>query len=157
MFKALKLIGGNRSPFGFSREILPFEQTNTFMNFQNLKYQTIKNQTVILSNYGDIHYFRHAPKFLCTTLILNRCDKNFVATWFSRQTFPNVTTTFIGSHPYDSYILRQDVGILYLHEDYCRYKDMWASNIDRVQLITDQDYEFNLRKYENEPIDLLIT
>jgi hypothetical protein len=80
------------------------------------------------------------------------CDKNFLAYWFHKRIFPNVTNVFIDSHPCDYYVLNRNFGNIYLHEKYIRYKQLWWSSSTNVKMISEEEYQFNLTKYKNEDI-----
>ena len=155
---ALKLNGGHMTSFaatikGVIDLSTPLTKVHTPMKWEELKNKTIKNESVMLSRFGDIHPFSHGPIFHCETLILNICDKNFLCYWFNKRTFPNLKTTYIASHPCDFYVLdRSDMGLIFLTEDYKHYKHRWWPNNDNVQLITSTTYEELLSQLENTSI-----
>lgn len=55
-------------------------------------------KTLLLKNIPDVHP-TFSTNFKCNTLILNKCNKNFVFYWLNSNTFPDVKTIFILSHP----------------------------------------------------------
>lgn len=154
---ALKLCGTHMSSFVSTLNgivNLSPKQTNYLnWNWQDLADKKITNKTVILSSYGDIHPFKPIPVFLCETLVLHLCDKNFLAYWLNKSVFPNVKTIYIGSHPCEYYVLTRDLGNIHLHEKYERYKSRWWSNLDNVKLISAKDYDCFVESFTSELLD----
>lgn len=107
-------------------------------------------------NYGNVQIFSSdKPIFKCKTLFLDKCDKNFVCFWLEKNIFPNTENIYIGSHPCEPYTLnRDDMGNMFLHNNYQRFKHMWWPNCDNVKMISDQDYQKLLDSYEDDEIKL---
>jgi hypothetical protein len=122
------------------------------MSWKDFKNKTIRNNNVILTGYADIHLFSNGPIFLCENLFLDNCNKNFLAYWFDRKTFPNIRKAYIGSHPCDHYVLSNKFNEIYLHEAFAHYKNRWWSNLDNIKIITNTNYVNMLESYDGENI-----
>lgn len=96
--------------------------------WNDLAGKIIHNKTIVLQDLGDIHPFQPGVVCKCETLFVDRCDKNFVYYWLGNQfhsleeTFPNVKTVYLGSHPCEPstlYILdKAEKTVTHLREDY---------------------------------------
>ena len=122
-------------------------------NFAEFKNQEINNSCVALINYGNIHPFISSPVFQCCELYLDHCDKNFVRSFLKQQTFPNLKTVFIRSHPCDNYVLnnswmKKNQIEVFLVENYFNwYKDRWWYDIQYIKEISNEDYESCLTRF----------
>ncbi len=159
MIKALKLNGGWMSSFsvfqGKTYDLSkPLKTSHMEINWEELKGKKINNKNVILSKYGDIHPFANGPVFTCENLFLNHCDKNFLCYWFNKNTFPNVNTVYICSHPCEPYVLTDKFNKIYLHTHYKKYKERWYPHLDNVKIISDYRYQLMIGLYYNENIIL---
>lgn len=157
--QALRIYGGNKSCFlGTSKglvDLMPkLLDSYQYMEWNDLKGKIIRNETVILSRYGDIHAHANGPRFLCHTLFLDGCDKNFLAYWLNRRTFPLTYNIYIASHPCDHYVLKRIPCKIYLHEFHSHYKDRWWSDLDNIEIITDADYKKAMESYTSENINM---
>lgn len=112
--------------------------------------KTIDFEMVVIKNMGDIHPFSDGPVFNCKTVVVERCDKNFVYYWLNHKTFPNVTNIFLLSHPCEpnlflrwyyiqKYSQNATIPNIYLSHWYSRYKDRWASEMENVQTLNETD------------------
>jgi len=164
MLRALKLKGGSVSPLVPS--VNHFKDTTRNLNYggiymdwhrdsNDLKGKVINNKNVILTRYGDIHPYENSPVFNCETLFLNHCNKNFLAYWLNKKTFPNTTTVYVDSHPCDDYVLTKRFDTIYLHEKFLKYKMMWWQNLDNVKMISDSEYRKALQMYHDE--DMIVS
>lgn len=129
--------------------------------WNELSGKVIQNKTVLLQDLGDIHPFNPTVVCNCDTLVVDRCDKNFVYYWLGnrfhdiKETFPNIKTIYLGSHPCEPITL-QKLHMLsntntYLREDYyMRYKERWLGNNtgNGVVMITRDDYDKFLKSLE---------
>ena len=120
--------------------------------WENLYGKTIKNKTIVLDQFGDIHPCSNGPIFTATDLFMLNCNKNFVYYWMNSYTFPNISTIYLASHPCEIQVFYRQFNKIYLHENYCSYKNRWAANLDNVHIITDQDLKLELLKYDGEEI-----
>jgi hypothetical protein len=172
--KALRLGGGHSTfftcgPKGMIDLMTPLPTTFYDISWENLAGKTIKNNNIILAQYGDIHPFQNGPILECETLFLYKCDKNFLAYWLNRRTFPKANKVYINSHPCQSHTLItldpdgnenewkyiSKFNEIYLHEHfYNHYKNKWWSDIDSIKNITDSDFEKKMASYDNEQIIL---
>lgn len=122
--------------------------------------KVIRNKVVLLQDMGDIH-----PRFSvvceCETLIVDRCNKNFVYYWLGNQfrkteeTFPKVKNIYLGSHPCEPGTLqrldRLPNTVTHLREDwYLHYKKRWLNyDVDSpVVMISNTDYDKMLSSLE---------
>lgn len=125
--------------------------------WKDLSGRVIHNKTIVLQDLGDIHPFKPGVVCKCDTLIVDRCDKNFVYYWLTNpfrdlnSTFPDVKTIYLGSHPCEPSTLQSlhlsPTTITYLHEHYATYHRRWLGNRDfipqpgkGVVMITREDY-----------------
>lgn len=158
--KALKLSGGNIScftatPKGIIDLTKPSPKSYKNALWRDLQGKKIHNKSVILTKYGDIHPFADGPVFACNNLVLDECDKNFLAYWLNKTTFPNAKNIYIKSHPCDRYVLNHEFEKVYLHEQYKRYKDRWWPLLDNISVINDGDYEQFLEDHEFDSEEFL--
>lgn len=157
--QALRMYGGHKSCFLGSNkglvDLMPkLPDSYQYTEWNDLKGKFIRNKTVILSRYGDIHPYANGPRFLCDTLFLDGCDKNFLAYWLNRRTFPVASKIYIGSHPCDHYVLKRMSSQIYLHEFHSQYKDRWWRDLDNIEIISDADYKKAMESYGNENINM---
>lgn len=122
--------------------------------WRDLQWKKIHNKNVILSNYGDIHPFEGGPIFTCENLMLDGCNKNFLAYWLDKQTFPFARQVYIYSHPCDYYVLNRNFEKIYLHETFQKYKDRWWSKCDNIEIIQDSEYMRILKCFDREDINM---
>ncbi len=169
--KALRLNGGDISSFMIFRDKIvdlspSLPKSYIAVDWSDLNNCTVKNKNVILAKYGDIHPYKNGPIFECETLFLHSCDKNFLAYWLSKHTFPNLKKLYVGSHPSESYTLDKYANKkgkeyivskfdeIYLHERFATYKQRWWPNIDNIKIISASDYDKELESYESEELIL---
>lgn len=120
-------------------------------DWKELQGKIISNKNVILTRYGDIYPFINVPIFECENLIIDECDKNFIAYWLNKQIFPNVRKVYIASCISDPHVLREtNFQEIYLHECNFPYKEKWWSNFNNIKLINDTDYQKIVNSYTNE-------
>jgi len=159
--KALRLNSNHSFAFSFANgkkidHMKPVSNAFKNVNWHDLKGKTITNKNVILTRYGDVHGFDNSPVFTCETLFLDSCDKNFIAYWLNKGTFPNVKTVYLDSHPCDHYCLPKDIDKIYLHSAWRRYKERWWSNRDNIELIDDEAYKTQLSSYAEDSEEMFI-
>ena len=169
--KALKLNGRYSSCFRFGQSgfvdlMKPLPDSFKNIPWKDMTNKTIKNQNVILSRYGDIYPFKNGPIFECDTLFLDCCDKNFLAYWLTRNTFPKLQKLYVGSHPCHGYTLCELMPLkndeykkisayneIYVIETfYNYYKNRWWSDIDNIKSITDSDFKKEMESYDSEEL-----
>lgn len=85
----------------------------------------------------------------CKTLFVDKCDKNFVYFYIDKRRFPNVEEVYLNASPCDSKIFYEGFKI-HLTENYKRYKERWASRDDKVDVITEEQFNQELAKYKEE-------
>ena len=160
MAYALSLSGSHMSSYQCENGIQidsspPLSYSHVPTPWESLTGKTISSNYVILSKYGDIHPFHNGPIFLCETLMLNRCDKNFLRYWFKSKTFPNVKTVYIGSHPGDWYVLNDKDMDIFLTEGYFNwYYDRWWSEKHNIKSISQLNYDAILNSLKIEIFSL---
>ena len=101
---------------------------------------------------GVLHPNTKGPIFTGTKLFLDACDKNFVYSWLNKDTFPNLQTVYLASHPCEPEILNRQFNEFYLHDKYEHYKKRWTLNPNNVKIISNNDYIKELSKYLEEEI-----
>ncbi|CAH6420003.1 Hypothetical protein HVR_LOCUS1056 [uncultured virus] len=120
--------------------------------WSGLKGKTIRNSTVILKGFGDIHPFNNGPKFLANTLFVHNCDKNFVYYWVNKSVFPNMKKLYLMSHPCEPEVLNQRIDRIYLANSYLRYKNRWAPRCNNVTMMEYEKMETEMNSYKSEVI-----
>jgi len=155
---------------------LPTPLPNSYRDapWKSLQGKTIRNQNVILAEYSDVipNPFQYNPRFECETLFLHNCDKKFLMFWLRKSIFINAKKVYINSHPgnfdtlvgggenfltmqnTDSRTRASKFDEIYLHEKFRECKDKWWSYMDSIKIITHQDFEKEMEKYQDE--DLLL-
>jgi len=132
--------------------------------FESLKNEKIDKNVVVFTDMGDIHPY-DGPTFNCTTVILNKCDKNFVYYWLNASVFTNVENIFLLSHPCEPVVFSRWYNIersyknrsipnIYLAYYYDRYKNRWASEMDNVNILNEKEINIlndKLEKIKTEP------
>lgn len=123
--------------------------SHTKNTWNSLNMKLVKNKTVILQGFGDLHPYKDGPKFLAEKLFVRRCDKNFVFYWINKQTFPNMKELYLLSHPCEPRVLRQNIPTIYLADNFHRYKKRWAEDLDN-----EGEMELYMSIYSNEQPEL---
>ena len=123
---------------------------------------------IIFTQCGDIHPFSNHPIFNDTKYVyMKNCDKNFVFYWLRRNIFPNAIKIYLDSHPCEPDVLHRfskidknhflvgggycdpaDGVSIILTENYKRYKNRWANELDNVTIASSNSIlkEFNSTK-----------
>jgi hypothetical protein len=124
--------------------------------------QIIKSNTVLLSTLMRYTPYDVNPKFLCSTLFVEHCDKNWLYYHLTNQSFPLVQELFLNSSPDDQIRrLMMDFPKVFLTEPYAKssrvdrfipnanklisYKKFDTSNT--LQIITEKEYNRRLQEY----------
>jgi hypothetical protein len=102
-------------------------------DWKNLTGKIIKNSTVIIDNYGDVHPFKNGPVFHCEKMHIVNCNKNFVFYWVTRNTFPKLNHLYLLSNSCNLDIIleqKQKFQNIYLSNnyDYHSYRYRWAGD-----------------------------
>lgn len=121
------------------------------VNWSKLNEKQILNEHVILSKYGDIHSCSNGPVFFCKTLILDDCDRNFVAYWLNKRTFPKVQNIYVGSHIRPINFFLKEFSDIKLKESTQEYENQIHSNKslnNNIKLISSIEYDSILEKYD---------
>ncbi len=122
--------------------------------------QIVNANTVLLKDI--IHYMPHdyQPKFMCSTLFVEHCDKNWLYYHLTQQTFPLLQELFLNSHPDDQINrLLTDFPKVFLTKRYAdssriqrymphkeiSYKECDTSNT--LQIISEIEYSRRLLEY----------
>lgn len=123
------------------------------LKWNSLKNKMITENFVILEQMGDIHPTKLKPQLNCETLVVNRCDKNFVYYWVHANIFINVKNIFLLSHPCEPFLFSRWYNIqqyypnrtipnIYLANNYKQYKNRWASDMKNVYVLDDNEIKF---------------
>lgn len=102
-------------------------------NWSQLKGKTIKASTVDVLRCGDIHGYKHPPKFPNAEKVLIRnCDKNFVYYWLNESMFPKVKEIWLDSHPCEWIVFQRfpKANWKLPIPTYIRYKNDWFSGAE---------------------------
>lgn len=120
------------------------------INWMKLNGKNISNENVILSKYGDVHSHLNGPVFSCTTLFLDECDRNFVASWLNRRTFPNVKNIYVGSHIRQVNFLGNEFDEIWVKETTQEYKNQLRDSLDNkhLKIMSKDDYNAKINKYK---------
>lgn len=118
--------------------------------WQNLSGKTIKNSTIIIDHYRDIHPFKDGPEFLAEKAYIINCDGNFVYYWMRKRIFPKLKHVYLLSHPCEPAVLHRDFAHIYLSSDLYRYKHRWADNLTHIVSVQDVDIMKEIRSYAPE-------
>ena len=111
---------------------------------------------MILKNYNDIHPFNDGPKFAADTSHFAECDKNFVYYWLNKNTFPNVKSVYLLSHPCDMRVLHRNFNVIYLRDIfYQRYKTRWAKPLDNIVYVEYGQAILNMIKFDPQEIKFI--
>jgi len=123
-------------------------------SWKNLTGKYINNKCVEIRDCGDIHPYRNGPIFKGTeTLFMNSCDKNFVYYWLNNQTFPNVKTIYLSSHPCEYPVMRRfPQSQIYLNDWYQRYKTRWADDLTNVNVMKGDEINGKLLEMSAEDL-----
>jgi hypothetical protein len=114
----------------------------------------ITNKNILLTNYNDIHPFKHHPLFInAETLFVLECDKNFVYYWINTHAFPNVKNVYLCAHPCDSRVLKRKFNI-HLSPKYKSYAKWIDENQKNVKFIEFEDVKELLKGFTTENIQL---
>jgi len=121
--------------------------------WSDLNGKIVKNPTVILQGFGDIHPYRsNEPRFLANKIFIHNCDKNFVYYWVSKDIFPNIKELYLLSHPCEPCVLRQEIPYIYLANWFSRYKNRWADDRDNVILKDSAEMLDEMNSYKEEEL-----
>lgn len=122
------------------------------LEWNGLNGKLIKNSTVILQGFGDIHPYHPGPKFNAEKVYVYNCDKNFVFYWINEWRFPNLKELNLMSHPCEPCVLRQNFPLINLSQDYLRYKRRWAEFHDNVVVKDTEEMRKDMDSHKNEDI-----
>jgi hypothetical protein len=75
----------------------------TGQRWWELKGRIFYAQTVHINHMGDIHPFRHGPRFYCDEVEFLHCDKNFIYYWNKPLYFCGVHTIIFSDPPLLNY------------------------------------------------------
>lgn len=95
-----------------------------FTGWKSFISTKVLTRYLVIENMGDIHFFS-GVEVNSEEIILSNCDKNFIAYWLTRNTFPNAKTIYLDSHPCEPYVLQRNFNI-YLSDRYSEYRDRWV-------------------------------
>ncbi len=101
----------------------------------------IYKDIIIVKNMGNFHTQEKQLQFYCNTLILQDCNKEFVAEWLRPHMFPTVKIIYLLSHPCDSDLFERwyysllKPPTIYLSNNYSQYKLGWANYMENVKIL----------------------
>ena len=125
-----------------------------------LKGTTITNKVLMLTDMGLDNNIQ-GPTVLSPTVILDRCDKNFVAYHGTAGTLPHTTTLYLNSHPCEPYVLdswaRRLDATVYLTDWYKGYKTRWAPDAETIVLVDQKELLQTLQRFYDteEPLTFI--
>jgi hypothetical protein len=111
-------------------------------------YQLIKDAKpvegvtkIMFFKCGDIHPAKFPVFPDVETVIMQRCDKNFVYYWANKAPFPNMKKLYMLSHPCDPGMFHHwdHMGVdVFLTERFKHYKERWAKIYENVTIFTEE-------------------
>jgi hypothetical protein len=122
------------------------------IHWGDLTGKTIKNSTIVIRNYGDIHPFKDGPEFHAESAYIVDCDKNFVYYWVRKSVFPKLKHLYLLSHPCEPAVLHRDFEHIYLSSGLYGYKHRWADNLTNITSIERDDVMYEIASYVPEPM-----
>jgi len=130
-------------------------------DWSKLAGMSVHNRTSLILRMGDIHPFEPNPRIYSSTVVMDRCNENFVFYWLSRQqkVFPELQTLYLRSHPADRdivHMLNSAPFKTYLSSDYKLYYDRWLKferRSGQISIMADDEIRSLSHWFIEEPLD----
>ena len=115
-----------------------------------LKGKIITNKVLLLTDMPLSNNIQ-GPTILSPTVVIDRCDKNFVAYHGMAYDLPQTTTLYLNSHPCEPYVLgswaRRMDATVYLTDWHQRYKTRWAPDAETIVLVDQKELLRTLQQF----------
>jgi hypothetical protein len=126
-----------------------FKITGSVM-WRAMKGCKLRNQTVLIEGMGDFYGYQRGPAFDAETVIVHRCDKNFVHYTIRPAQFPKVKTLYLNSHPCEPQLLgewgrierkpgEEPPPTLWLSDWFGGYKRRWSPDYENIKVMPQEE------------------